>query len=755
MKRTYRDVLDAAARQHLPGEMDLYPRIAVRLARRSSLQALRARPAMAVLAALLSLALLSGVVYAVGRSLGYIPGVGIVDQGSALRVLEAPVVVERQGITLTVTQALASSDKTVVTYRVEGIPEAALARDFQEGQTPSPRCAPNDFLRMPDGTIASPNSGQGRGWGLGLEYRWTFDPLPEGVNQVTLHVSCLLETAPGAAPENWEVGLVFVPAPPDLTVVPVIEITPSPTAEVIAAGEAPSTPIPSPITIEQTIELEDGYILIGSFHSIRTADGLITSPYVWWVDVTDAEGHQIAYDYAEDVDLSAAEEGSAPWAYRILGKAHAWPLTLTVSTLEATLPDALVSFEFDTGPSPQTDQHWEFNRDLEIGGHTVRLLEVIRTPDGYAFSFQAEASVTNLGVDLRGFEEYFPPSGGGGGGDGQGSLSVGVAYADQIPEGKLTVVVRDLTIVVAGPWSIQWEPQGAAVFAPTGEPEGTQACVTDEVWPAARTSVAAEIPDGLEGRLVLYGRDPDSPAYGVSTLDLGDGSRRFLGEGGWPMVSPDGARVVYTTEAGLAVRDLLSDAVEILTGTEGGDFRMFWSPDGTRLAFLRGRQLIRLDMDGSAPQTVRDNAAIYHGLAGWVDSDHLLITEPGPEGVYVQSLDLAEGSTQNLFSISSNKADTVVSPDGDWIAYTTSLGGMSGNGLYISRLDSFEPRLVAALNGRALYFPIWSPDNRWLILSLPDLSDPADETSQVLVELETCRVIPLPELDGEVFSWGP
>ena len=53
-------------------------------------------------------------VYAAVRQLfGYIPGVGIVDQSAPIRVLAEPVAVTRSGITLTVTEALLSADKTV------------------------------------------------------------------------------------------------------------------------------------------------------------------------------------------------------------------------------------------------------------------------------------------------------------------------------------------------------------------------------------------------------------------------------------------------------------------------------------------------------------------------------------------------------------------------------------------------------------------------------------------------------------------
>ena len=216
MKRTYRSVLDAAVRPQVPDEINLFPRIAAQLERTSNVQALRARPAIVILAVAVALGLLSGVVYAVGRSLGYVPGMGIVEQGTVLRILAEPAVVEREGITLTVTQGLADPEKTVIHYQVENIPEHALARDYREGETPAPRCTLNDSLRLPDATRLLPTGGQGRSWQLGFEYRETFEPLPTDVYEVTLLVTCLLETAPGLAPENWEVPLAFVPAPPEM-----------------------------------------------------------------------------------------------------------------------------------------------------------------------------------------------------------------------------------------------------------------------------------------------------------------------------------------------------------------------------------------------------------------------------------------------------------------------------------------------------------------------------------------------------------
>ncbi len=122
MKRPYRNILNSVARQSVPDEINLYPRIIAQLERKPFMQALHARPAITIILLLLSLTLLSGVVYAVGRSLGYIPGVGIVEQDMPIRVLAQPIEAERDGITLTVTDAVLTSEKTIVLYTLEDVP---------------------------------------------------------------------------------------------------------------------------------------------------------------------------------------------------------------------------------------------------------------------------------------------------------------------------------------------------------------------------------------------------------------------------------------------------------------------------------------------------------------------------------------------------------------------------------------------------------------------------------------------------------
>ena len=56
MDRSYYDILDAAADLHIPGNLNLFPRVSARLAERKTLmQTLRARPALAIILAILAL----------------------------------------------------------------------------------------------------------------------------------------------------------------------------------------------------------------------------------------------------------------------------------------------------------------------------------------------------------------------------------------------------------------------------------------------------------------------------------------------------------------------------------------------------------------------------------------------------------------------------------------------------------------------------------------------------------------------------
>src|SRR5512145_181735 len=80
---------------------------------------------------------------ALKRLLGYVPGVGYVEKGDALRMLSAPVTLEKDGLTLTIEKGAADLQRTVLLGHLEGYTPA----HYGEGA-----CDSAARLVLPDGT---------------------------------------------------------------------------------------------------------------------------------------------------------------------------------------------------------------------------------------------------------------------------------------------------------------------------------------------------------------------------------------------------------------------------------------------------------------------------------------------------------------------------------------------------------------------------------------------------------------------------
>ena len=220
MNKTPRQLLDAAAATRIPDNFNLLPALLQRASaqnpktgkpensitgtpenRNTFMQTLRAKPALMILFVLLALALISGAAYAIGRSLGYIPGVGIVEQGASIRVLAEPVSVTRDGITVTVDQAYLTPDRTVLSYAVSGIPQEARPKS-EAGFS----CQPSlPTLLLSDGTKLEIMSGEGSGEMDGYRSTFFYPPIPPTEQTVTFSLPCLEDVAPAAAPQDWGV----------------------------------------------------------------------------------------------------------------------------------------------------------------------------------------------------------------------------------------------------------------------------------------------------------------------------------------------------------------------------------------------------------------------------------------------------------------------------------------------------------------------------------------------------------------------
>lgn len=429
---------------------------------------LRARPILLLLAILLALTLLTGVAYAIGRLTGFIPGIGFVET-SALRVLAEPVSVTRDGITLTVEQVMLSTDKTVLVYTVEGIP--ADAYEGGEGVQGSSNvsssvgitlegtpevfvssvesaggCVADTRVLLPNGSMLGVRSGEASGWISGFESRIVYDPIPTEVDEATFLLSCVEGTIQGRLPENWKVPLRFIPAPPDLTVLPVVDVIPS---ESVLDGTE------SAMTLEKVIETDSGYILIGKFRSIGLPANAKAQGISDWIKVVDANGQAVDVAPANNMEPSTVF-GELIWGYEIEGKQHAWPLTLKIDSVNVLFDQQTTEIKFDTGANPQTGQVWILNQDAQIAGYTIRVISIERTVNGYSFIFKADPSVIGITVEIKDFP--FASETSGSDGFGRGDLFSIIEYEGDPPAGKLTIQLGWLIADIQGPWQVQWSP---------------------------------------------------------------------------------------------------------------------------------------------------------------------------------------------------------------------------------------------------------------------------------------------------------
>jgi hypothetical protein len=271
-----------------------------------------------------------------------------------------------------------------------------------------------------------------------------FLPVPANVDEVVLIIPCIFNTLPGTVPENWEIPLRFVPATADLTVLPVVELSPSPPAGATEAGVTPAahndstenTAVENAVTVQKVIETADGYILAGRIHF---PDGVLVVP-AGAFEIRDANGKLVSYTVPLDIGLDRTEIGPEDF-----------PM------VQLSQPDLTASagFEFDAGANPQIGQELASDQEIELLGHTLSLASLkVNGRNGYDFTFRADPEVYGASVQLEGYT----PTGWIGGGNSDGTFDRGLSFAS-LPTGKLKANVSGLTLIDEPvTWQGEWSP---------------------------------------------------------------------------------------------------------------------------------------------------------------------------------------------------------------------------------------------------------------------------------------------------------
>lgn len=479
-----KDALEAIALRNVPNDTNLWPRIAFQLGERSSLmQTLRARPVLLALVLFLLLVFLSGAAYAIGRSLGYVPGVGLVEEGSGIRVLAEPVSVERDGLTVTVEQVVADATRTIVAYQIDGIPPVASG---------FPMCSKPPVLRSLDKNELRFLSGGGGGMEsinedpMKYETSYVFPSLPTGADGISIVFPCILPEA-GNGTAEWEIPLLLGPTPAGY-MTPAVEIgatyvssgpsyktIPTPTFEVstpfVYDESFPPTPTPVPngsgLYLDKVIELADAYILVGNFTDAGDLPGPLkissSSVYDYQLRFEDRNGNRVSFKLRTDIQPDVSWGGVNYWAYEI-PKSIQGPVKITLDSIDV-FTTSTARFQIDTGPDPQPGQEWRLDLSLQLGEYEFVIDSARMLKDGYSFKYHSGADMPEGTTYLDIVNSSFPRSEISGReirSRNEVKNTQNVTYLIPPPTGQLTVeLMMSQTLPLYGPWVLEWTPPGS------------------------------------------------------------------------------------------------------------------------------------------------------------------------------------------------------------------------------------------------------------------------------------------------------
>jgi hypothetical protein len=457
--------LEAQLRQHQT-EMLLArqkPIFSFSNSKRNLMQTLRARPILAFLAAILAFIMLTGMVYAVGRLTGFIPGFGFTSNTGTVFMLAEPVEFSQAGITVRIDNAVSDDTRFWAAFTVKGL----------TGRETNPQV----FVLLPDGKkvqmqvggLASSPHGE-------TQISYTFPALPPGTQSLTI----LIENLEG---QNFTLALRLRPVKPG----EIIPVHPTEDAQPQSTSQNGVS-----LVLENVAPASDKTIFQVSLKCDRP-NTWIGGP--WNISLSDQAGR--AYPL-KDITPNTIDMGKTR-IYQTLPFTGTEQLTLSLVVFPD--PNVLPIFEdfstegfgftFDPGISPKVGQTWELNEIIEVSQFKLHVVRAKLTAEpGLVFEFAPGENVTGVMLYTadplaRGSTGSVPVQG--------ENFTAGMKF-EKIPTQPFKVVISRVNYTVTGPWQLQWQPPAAPTSAATPvtpTPSATQA-------PFATPTLATSDPVVLE-----------------------------------------------------------------------------------------------------------------------------------------------------------------------------------------------------------------------------------------------------------------
>ncbi len=539
-----------------PDEIELWPSISNSLPATSSRSThkrglMKSRVAIAALLAV-GILIISLLVISPERALaalrgffGYVPGIGFVEDIRS--ILDEPVIVEqgtptaperewpsgatgiaipagqeREGITVTIQEAVVETGRTVLVYRVTGLPPNLIGPDRDPQSTGPDGEAEADHVRLADGSILHMIEGRYQ-YGSDtqrsvISARLLFPALPEGENEFSLVIPRFEYSLPGELPENWSILIRLVPVEPAQVMAGIEKpnlASPAIKGIILRLIRVAQTPNETAFQLALEWEGSGRFVHHPAPVTLRDPDGR------YYILTTGPE----AGEYTSDNPNFSTLPSYVTTAIRSDD-----PLTLSLEWVMMSA-NGQASFTFDPGRNPQIGQEWSLDEELLVGGYSLRVTAGRLKPGEngqVVLEFDLEAPAGIIGVSI------YPVTNAGSSGEsgwdrGRNTL-VARSTLPGLPTGPVELQVMDVRYRLDGPWQITWQPQAtdfsgfeAATPAPTRLPGPTPTFVPEQ-------PLLPEIAALLDKAYSLYQRGPGwvhrvmevRSAGDVGVLDTGD-----------------------------------------------------------------------------------------------------------------------------------------------------------------------------------------------------------------------------------------
>jgi hypothetical protein len=392
-------------------------------------------------------------VWAAVRSLGFLPGIGYVQDD--VRLLEEPVRVQREGTVVDMVDLISDSEHTWLRVVITG----ELEPDLSIEDT----CLLKPSLRF-DG--ADPVSATWSATTIKTDevvLEFGFPTLPAELAAGVLNMPCLPAVPMGINQEEWQFPfLLRQPTEDEEPYLAEYLSVPSETMQALPSPEINTEAGPQ-LIVENVVELEDGYQFMGSVSVPNNAEVRFKEDSL---SLHTQDGDAIELQPVDVPFGSGVTIDDHPWVMRTTTKDLPAELVFTLNALAFKRGDESIqdqSVVIDLGSNPQPGQSWTIEQSIFIAGievkfHDVSLEQV--ADEVYLLIFAVEYPQEEIyGLYLvdrdRPMEDMKAGSGGGGGGGGGSNPNLrleSISY-NRIPAGQRTIYVADAYIVQRGNWS--------------------------------------------------------------------------------------------------------------------------------------------------------------------------------------------------------------------------------------------------------------------------------------------------------------